>query len=96
MPQHCGDFAEVLHAFGTAMDRLNTERIAEYAVRLGVTTAKRLGWVLEAQGVTSPEIDELATLPAKGYRPLDPAGPRKGSCNSRWMVQENLPGMIAG
>ena len=96
MPQHCGDFAEVLHAFGAAMDRLNTERIAEYAVRLGVTTAKRLGWALEAQGAAGPEIDELATLPAKGYRPLDPTGPRKGPCNGRWMVQENLPGMIAG
>ena len=75
---------------------LNTERIAEYAVRLGVTTAKRLGWVLETQGVAGPEIDELATLPAKGYRPLDPTGPRKGPCNGRWMVQENLPGMIVG
>ncbi len=95
MPQHCGDFAEVLHAFRVAMDRLNTGRIAEYAVRLGTTTAKRLGWVLESLGVASPELERLAALPAKGYRKLDPTGPRRGSCNSRWMVQENLPGMVA-
>ena len=94
MPQHCGDFAEVIHAFQVAKDRLSSERIAEYAVRLGVTTAKRLGWVLEAQGVGSPELERLATLPIKGYRKLDPTGPRRGPCNSRWMVQENLPGMI--
>ena len=95
MPQHCGDFAEVLHAFRVAMDRLSTERITEYAIRLGVTTAKRLGWVLEAQGVGESRLKTLASLPIKGYRKLDPTGPRTGPCNSRWMIQENLPGMIA-
>lgn len=94
MPQHCGDFAEVLHAFRVAMDRLSTERITEYAIRLGVTTAKRLGWVLEAQGVGKSRLKTLASLPIKGYRKLDPTGPRMGPCNSRWMIQENLPGMV--
>ena len=96
MPQHCGDFAEVLHAFQVAMNRLNTERITEYATRLGVTTAKRLGWVLEAQGVGKSKLRKLASLPINGYRKLDSTGPRKGSYNSRWMIQENLPGMITG
>ena len=94
-PQRCGDFAEVLHAFQLGMNRLNTERITEYAIRLGVTTAKRLGWVLEAQGAASSELEKLSSLPIKGYRKLDAAGPRKGPCNSHWMVQENLPGMVA-
>ena len=93
-PQHCGDFAEVIHAFQMAKDQLDSRRITEYAVRLGVTTAKRLGWMLEAQGVSSRELEDLAALPINGYRKLDPTGPRKGPCNSRWMVQENLPGMI--
>ena len=95
MPQHCGDFAEVIHAFQVARDRLDSGRISGYAVSLGVTTVKRLGWVLEAQGVASPELERLASLPIKGYRKLDPTGPRRGPCNRRWMVQENLPGMIA-
>ncbi len=92
MPQHCGDFAEVLHAFRVAMNRLSTERITEYAIRLGVTTAKRLGWVLEAQGVGKSRLRTLASLPIKGYRKLDPTGPRTGPWNSRWMIQENLRG----
>ena len=96
MPQHCGDFAEVIHAFQVAKDWLRIKRIAGYAIRLGVTTAKRLGWVLEAQGSTSTELERLATLPIKGYRKLDPSGPRRGPCNNRWMIQENLPGMIVG
>ena len=95
MPQHCGDFTEVMHAFRLATDRLDAGRIAGYATRMGVTTAKRLGWVLEDQGVASSRLEGLAALPIKGYRKLDPTGPRTGPCNSRWMVQENLPGMIA-
>ena len=94
MPQHCGGFGEVLYAFQVAMPRLDIERITEYAIRLGVTTAKRLGWALEAQGVLPFELEKLAALPIKGYRKLDPTGPRKGPCNGRWMVQENLPRMV--
>ena len=93
MPQHCGGMAEALHAFRLGMDLLDTERIINYAVRLGATTAKRLGWALETQGVPSSELEELAALPINGYRKLDPTGPRRGPCNGRWMIQENLRGM---
>ena len=94
MPQYCGGFAEVLHAFQVRLDRLDIERITDYAVRLDTATAKRLGWVLERQGLDSSQVETLAALPIKGYRKLDPTGPGKGSCNDRWMVQENLPGMV--
>ena len=93
-PQYCGDFAEVLHAFQLAIPRLNVERIARYAIRLGTATAKRLGWVLEAHDIDSFDVQRLASLPIKGYRQLDPTGPRTGPCNRRWMVQENLPGSV--
>ena len=94
MPQYCGGFAEVLHAFQVGLDRLDIERITDYAVRLDTATAKRLGWVLERQGLDSSQVESLAALPIKGYRKLDPTGPGKGPCNDRWMVQENLPGMV--
>lgn len=90
MPQYCGDFAEVLHAFEIGMAQLDIERITEYALRLDAATAKRLGWVLESKGVN----DRLTALPIKGYRKRDSAGPKKGRYNSRWIVQENLPGRI--
>jgi len=94
MPQHCGDFAEVLHAFREARDRLDVERISGYAQRLDAATAKRLGWVLERQGVEPGRLEPLAEVPIKGYRPLDPTGPRRGPCRRRWMIQENLPGKV--
>ena len=92
-PQHCGGFGEVLHAFREAKLRLDVERIAGDAPQLGTAAAKRLGWVLERQGMEGPQLDRLAALPVKGYRKLDPTGPGKGAYNSRWMIQENLAGM---
>ena len=91
-PRHCGGFAEVLHAFDVALPDLDIDRITSYALQLDAATAKRLGWVLERLGVESPP---LAEAPIKGYRKLDPSGPNGGSHNGRWMVRENLPGLIA-
>jgi predicted transcriptional regulator of viral defense system len=94
MPQYCGDFTEVLHAFKMRGGQLNIKRIIQYALKLDMATAKRLGWVLEHQAFDSSKLDRLAALPIKGYRKLDPTGPRRGPCNSRWMIQENLPGRV--
>jgi len=94
VPQYCGDFAEVLHAFRARGEKLNVKQIIEYACRLDTATAKRLGWVLESQGVDPAYLEPLSGLPIKGYRKLDPTGPRRGPCNRRWMIQVNLPGKV--
>jgi predicted transcriptional regulator of viral defense system len=96
MPRHFGDFAEVLHAFRVRGSALDVDRIVRYALMLDAASAKRLGWVLEGQSVPLDRLERLASRPIKGYRKLDPTGPRKGPCNRRWMVQENLPGRIEG
>lgn len=94
MPQYCGDFAEVLHAFEVKGSELNLPRIVEYALKLDAATVKRLGWVLDHQGFDPSKLERLAAQPIKGYRKLDPTGRRKGPCNNRWMIQENLPGKV--
>src|ERR1051326_6763680 len=90
MPQYCGDFSEVLHAFQARGDNLDRRRIVEYALRLDAATAKRLGWVLERQGSDEGTLDPLRKTTTAGCRKLDPTGPRKGPYNRHWMVQENL------
>lgn len=94
MPQYCGGLAEVLHAFQVRGADLNLSRIIEYALALDAAAAKRVGWVLEHQGVNPSKLERLVALPIKGYRKLDAKGPRKGPCNTRWMIQENLPGRV--
>jgi predicted transcriptional regulator of viral defense system len=94
MPQYCGDLAEVLHAFEVRGSQLNVPRIIDYARRLDAATAKRLGWVLERQGIPSDQLHPLLAIPIKGFRKLDPTGPLQGPNDARWHIQENLPGRV--
>ncbi len=96
MPRYYGDFAEVLHAFQLWGDSLDVARITDYALRLDASIVKRLGWVLEHQGFARSELKLLEQHPVKGYRKLDPSGPRTGPRNRRWMIQENLAGLVMG
>ena len=88
--------SEVLHAFETRGPKLDVDRIIEYALKLDGATVKRLGWILENQGVTSALLARLLLFPIKGYRVLDSTGPRRGPCDARWMIQLNLPGRMTG
>ena len=92
MPRYCGGFGDVIYAFGEASSRMDVDRMVVDAPRLGVAVAKRLGWVLETQGIEGPYLDELAAIPVKGYRKLDANGLARGTYTGRWMLQENLPG----
>jgi len=89
-PQYCGDFQEVLHAFKMCSDRLNLERIIQYAMRLDCATIKRLGWIFEKLGIKNTHLNKLLQFPIKGYRKLDPLGVIKGPYNRKWMIQENI------
>lgn len=94
MPGYCGDFAEVLNAFELQCNKIDIDKIISYALKLDASTIKRLGWVLQKQGINDKKLSILIDTPIKGYRILDPTGPRKGSYNKKWMIQENLQGNI--
>jgi predicted transcriptional regulator of viral defense system len=94
MPQCCGGFAEVIHAFAGAHDRLNLDRLIEYALKLNAATAKRLGWVLEKTETERSRLTALERVEVTGYSKLDPTGPRRGPYNRSWMIQENLAGKV--
>ena len=94
MPRYCGDFAEVLHAFEMRGYEVQLERIIDYALKLDAATVKRLGWILDRQGVSSACLEPLERLPIKGYRTLDASASRQGVYNRRWMIQENLGGHV--
>lgn len=89
-PQYFGDMAEVLHGFQQGLPRININRLISHALKLDDATAKRLGWVLENNGVGLARLQRLLQRRMKGYRPLDPTRPRQGPCHSRWQIQGNL------
>jgi len=92
-PQYCGGLAEVLHAFTVRGPKLDLKRIIGYALKLDAATAKRLGWILEHQlRIDAALLEPLQAVPVKGYRTLDPTGPRRGACDRRWMIQVNALG----
>jgi len=93
-PRYCGGLPEVLHAFTVRGPKLELKRIIGYALKLHAATAKRLGWILEHQmRIDAARLEPLQAVPIKGYRTLDPTGPRRGPCDRRWMIQVNAPGM---
>lgn len=90
-PELCGGFGEVLQAFDSAAGRLELPRLVRYGLRFSAATARRLGWILEEHlGLRSEELEALRSIRSRGYRPLDPTSQRRGRCNRRWGVQENL------
>jgi len=93
-PKHFGGWAEIYSAFESHISSLDSAKMIDYSLRLDTVVAKRLGWIMEKVGVEDSILQKLEAVPIKGYRVLDSSGPRKGTCNKRWMIQENLPGRI--
>jgi predicted transcriptional regulator of viral defense system len=90
MPEYCGDFQEVLHAFKISKSNINIEKIIHYALKLDKSIIKRLGWILEKLNIEKSDLKDLLQVAIKSYRKLDPRGPSKGPYNRKWMIQENI------
>jgi len=74
------------------IQELDAGKLVEYALRYGKTSvAKRVGWALERAQVREPVWAPLLRVPTTRYHTLDPTLPRRGSCDSRWMILDNLP-----
>lgn len=89
-PEFCGGLDEVLGSLEHQVHRLELERLVRYALRIGPPAAQRVGWALEHLDAPARVLEPLLDIPHRGYRPLDPSRPRRGPCNQRWGIQENL------
>lgn len=88
-PKYCGGFMEVLSAYSTPRE-YSILKLIEYALRLDVSVAKRLGWVLEHIGIDDERLKTLVSLPFSGFIKLDPSAEKAGPYNKRWQIQENI------
>jgi predicted transcriptional regulator of viral defense system len=93
LPEYVGGVGTVLQALSQYWDRLDEDRLYDYALRLGVSAVvKRLGLLLETVQLGHPErLRELGRL-AAGFPSLDPTLPARGVHNRRWglLVNANL------
>ncbi|MDP8238403.1 MAG: hypothetical protein P9X24_04885 [Candidatus Hatepunaea meridiana] len=86
-----GGISEALGITDSHINSLDISKFIDYACRYGmISTAKRIGWALEHAGVDPSLLEPLREIPAIGYHALDPTLPRRGACDSHWMIQNNL------
>ncbi len=102
-PELCGGLAAVaplivrpdvlVDAGGPAPRTLDTERLVDYALRLGVgAVVRRLGFLLELRPtVEAAAVARLRTALTPTWTGLDPARPRGGLRHERWRLVVNVP-----
>lgn len=92
-PRFFGGIGEGLSILEQQRDKLDLKRLVAYAMRYQKgSVARRLGWALEQAGVPDKTLAPLQRIKVTGMTILDPTRPKRGPCNSRWQIQENLPG----
>jgi len=90
LPRLAGGTAAVRACLAEALEALDEERLAEYAIRMGVRSlCSRLGHLLEERG---REGGRLRGSASSVYVKLDPRGPRRGRFDAKWRVINNLGG----
>lgn len=89
-PKYCGGFFEVIEAFRMAGDKIDINKIKDYAQKIGISVTRRLGWMLEYIGVLSETIKDISEHTYSGYIKLDPSEENKGNFNKKWGVRENI------
>jgi len=92
-PECCGGMIEAAKGLWNGLHerRLNLDKLAHYAERLGNRAVlKRIGYLIEfyqipANGRLTRWLEHLSA----GYNPLDPLGSRRGTHNARWRLLVN-------
>ena len=92
MSAYCGGITEVAKGLWMRHDSIDTRRLVDYALRLGVgAVIRRLGYLLDLYQMGTPEeLARLRTLVTATYATLDPMLPNEGSYVSAWRLRVNV------
>ena len=86
-----GGMGEALGIIENSLANIDIKKLVDYAIQYNKKSlAKRLGWALEYFGVSSQLLSPLLNVSISYYCRLDPSSPAVGSCDKRWMIQNNL------
>ena len=91
-PEYCGGITEVAKGLWMRREDLNTSRIVEYALRLGVgSVIRRLGYLLELYRLApDSELQRLRSALTVTYSLLDPIMPKEGPRVAKWRLRLNV------
>jgi predicted transcriptional regulator of viral defense system len=91
-PELCGGYLDVDLGTWMVRDRVDTAKLVDYAIRLGVgAVIRRLGYLLDSCGIgTDTDREKLADHLTKTYHRLDPSMPAQGRYDARWRLRLNV------
>ena len=91
-PEYCGGLTEVAKGLWIQREKVQVQRLGEYALRLKVgAVIRRLGYLLELYEVGPPEaLRGLQRRLTATYAALDPVLPAEGKYLRRWRVRLNV------
>ncbi|MBI2997030.1 MAG: transcriptional regulator [Deltaproteobacteria bacterium] len=91
-PEYCGGITEVAKGLWMQREKVNPERLVEYAIRLNIgAVIRRLGYLLELYELGSDETAKaLTSRLTNTYVPLDPVLPSQGKHLHRWRLRLNV------
>ncbi len=82
---------EVAKALYSAKQKLQFDKLLTYVQRFqSQAVSKRLGFLLELLGISTPIIYFLQKAKTASYVQLDTELPKSGPMISRWSIQQNL------
>lgn len=91
VPKMFGGMGEALGIIENSLAIIDIKKLVDYAIQYDKKSlVKRLGWILEYFNVPTKELEPLLKVPIGYYCRLDPLAPAIGSCDKRWMIQNNL------
>ncbi len=90
-PEYCGGMVEVVKSFRTALPKLDVEKLAQYARRIGKGVLfKRLGVLMDTFKPGFQQRAVWAKEISKGVSLFDPTGEHQGPIVSRWNIRMNV------
>ncbi|MDR1582100.1 MAG: hypothetical protein LBS55_02390 [Prevotellaceae bacterium] len=90
-PDYAGGITEITKAIYKIKDKLNYNKLLEYAKRFNSQAViKRLGFLLELLEIKNPHIDDLQKLRTNSFIALEPSYSKEGKSNFRWAIIQNV------
>lgn len=90
-PDYAGGIVEIAKAIFIAKDKINFEKLQQYALQFGAQVViKRLGYLLELLQIETPIIETLQKERSSSVALLDTEAPKNGKILTRWNIQQNI------